>query len=419
MVARTGKWQTDLIFRPQRGSFAPLARISWTRSLPAPTITPFLLLKDRPPVTDSVQQHIASGVRNLLINCAGMTPGQSLLIVYEDPKESYYDPGLLEAFASTARQLGMVPELYEVPFERDVKDPDPRLAARIAATDRTLFLARLGDQIRFRPNGAPDTLIVSYALDREMLGSDFGNAHYEAFRSLNALVKHTLSQAREIHVTCPAGTDFTGGPVTYPEEGGDVTIKRFPVSVFTPAAMTGFSGRVAQVGFLVGTGSHFYQPYACALSETLYVNFTENRITGFDGNPADVAAAKAHYERVGDMLGIDSYFMHSWHAGIHPGCDYPMPAADNFERWSNGAFGNPRLLHFHTCGNYPPGEISLNVADPTIVVDGVAIWEHGILHPERLSGGTEMLARFPCAAHAFRMPAHNIGTGRDGQLSFH
>ena len=370
-------------------------------------------------MADTEQQRIASGVQNLLVNCAGLTRGQSLLIVYEDPGESYYDPGLLEAFSDTARRMGLIPELYEVPFERDVKDPNQSLAARIATNDRTLFLARLGDQIRFRPNGAPDTQIISYALDREMLGSDFGIAHYEAFNTLNLLLKQTLSTAHEIHVTCPAGTDFQGGPVAYPKHGGDVTIKRFPVSVFTPAAMTGFAGRVAQVGFLVGTGSHFYQPYACELTETLYVNFEGNRITGFDGNQADIAAARAHYERVGELLGIDTYFMHSWHAGIHPGCNYPMPAAENFERWSNGAFGNPRLLHFHTCGNYPPGEISLNVADPTVLVDGVAIWEQGILHPERLTGGGEMLARFPCAAHAFRAPARNIGTGRLGQLSFH
>ena len=224
---------------------------------------------------------------------------------------------------------------------------------------------------------------------------------------------------KTIPLTCPAGTDFKGGPVVYPDQGGDVTVKRFPVSVFTPAPMTGFEGRMAQVGFLVGTGSHYYQPYACGLDETLYVNFRDSRITGFDGTPGDVAAARAHYERVGGTLGIDTYFMHSWHAGIHPGCNYPMPAAENFERWSNGAFGNPRLLHFHTCGNYPPGEISLNVADPTIRVDGVAIWEAGILHPQRLAGGAAMLEQFPCAARAFRAPASEIGLGRNGQLSYH
>lgn len=370
-------------------------------------------------MTDFSQQRLASGVRNLLINCADLSPGQTIFIIFEDPKDSYYDPALLEAFSQTAKNLGLTPEFYQVPFERDVKDPDPRLSARIARADRTLFLARLGDQIRFRPNGLPDSQIVSYALDCDMLASDFGNAHYDAFKNLNVLVKQALASAREIHVTCPAGTDFKGGPVNYPDEGGDVTVKRFPVSVFTPAAMTGFAGRIAQVGFLVGTGSHFYQPYACELSETLFVNFKDTRITGFDGNKTDVAAAAAHYEHVGKLLGIDTYFMHSWHAGIHPGCNYPASAADNFERWSNGAFGNPRLLHFHTCGNYPPGEISLNVADPTIRVDGVAIWENGVLHPERLVGGDALMTRYPCAAHAFQSPATSIGLGENGRLSYH
>ncbi len=369
-------------------------------------------------MTDIVHQRLASGARNLLINCAGLSPGQTLLIVVEDPKESYYDQGLPEVFSTTARHLGLTTEFYEVPFHRDVKDPDPHLNARISATDRTLFLARLGDQIRFRPNGFPDTQIVSYVLDRPMLASDFGTAHYGAFEELKHIVNAALAKAGDIRITCPAGTDIRGGAVIFPDTGGEVTIKRFPVSVFTPAPMSGFEGRIAQVGFLVGTGSHFYRPYACELSDTLFVNFSGHRITGFDGCPGDVAAARAHYRYVGETLGIDTYFIHSWHSGIHPGCDYPKLAADNFERWSNGAFGNPRLLHFHTCGNYPPGEISLNVADPTIRLDGVAIWENGVLYPQRLAAGEALLDRYPCAAGAFRMPAANIGLGENGRLCY-
>ena len=117
------------------------------------------------------------------------------------------------------------------------------------------------------------------------------------------------------------------------------------------------------------------------------------------------------------MFGLDPLTMHSWHAGIHPGCAYTTPAQSSFERWSGSAFGNPRLLHFHTCGHYAPGEISLNVLDPTIRVDGVAIWDAGVLRADLLPGGTEILEQYPCIKAVFDDPARHVGQGANGRLS--
>ncbi len=71
--------------------------------------------------------------------------------------------------------------------------------------------------------------------------------------------------------------------------------------------------------------------------------------------------------------------------------------------------GRAALLHFHTGGNYAPGEISWNVIDPTITADGVAIWEDGRLYPERVPGGAEILARHPQVADMFAKPSREIG----------
>ena len=357
------------------------------------------------------------GARNILINCAGMRPGQTLLIVNERSDDLFYGEGLLEAVVETAKNLGIQTEVFDVPFNPNVADPDPRLNQRIANADRTLFLARLGDQIRFRPAGTQSIQIVSYILDRQMLASDFGTADFRAFETLKHLINSAMSKAESIRVTCPAGTDFSGSADQLTPDG-DVTIKRFPVSVFTPVPAQNFKGRIAQNGFLIGTGSHYYQPYAKELSNTLFVEFEGNRITGFEGNSRDVAAAKAHYESVGKKFDIDPFFVHSWHAGMHPGCEYAQPASENFERWSGGAFGNPRLLHFHTCGNYPPGEISLNIVDPTVLVDGVAVWENGVLFPERIDGGEAVLRTFPCAARTFQNPSNRAGLDATDRLSF-
>ena len=297
---------------------------------------------------------IDNGARNLLINCADMTPDMRLLIIREPSKHEYYDQEIAGNVARVARSLGARVEELEVPFNPLVTAPDAALSAKMAEADRVLFFARLGDQLRFRPSGKKAYAVMSYALDAGMLASSFGQVDYRAFVALKRIINQAISNAGEIHVTCPAGTDFRG-PGARLDDDGDTTVKRFPLSVFTPIPSQGFAGRVAQVGFLASTGSQTYEPPACEIEETLYVEISDSRITGFEGSERDVEAARAHYDHVATLFDLDRTYVHSWHAGIHPGCAYAKPANFYYDRWSNGAFGNPRILHFHTCGRNPPG----------------------------------------------------------------
>jgi hypothetical protein len=94
---------------------------------------------------------------------------------------------------------------------------------------------------------------------------------------------------------------------------------------------------------------------------------------------------------------------------MHPACAFEGPARANYERWSGSAFGNPRLLHLHTCANVAPGEISMNIVDPTISFDGVNIWEDGVCYIDRLPGADEVLKEFPDCAQTFSAPSREIG----------
>ncbi|MDN2581710.1 hypothetical protein [Aquibium sp. ELW1220] len=360
---------------------------------------------------------VLAGARNLLAQCAGMRAGETLLVLHEDPSLGYYGPGMAEAVLEAAAAMGIRAETREIPFDPDVNAPPAELRQAMLAADRTLFLARMGDQLRFNAELATVRPIVCYALDRAMLGSAFGRAPYRAFVELKACVDAALARASTIRVTCPLGTDFSGPGVAFPAAAGDVTVARFPMSVFTPAPAAGYRGRVAQAGFLVGTGSKYYQPYGAALRDVLFISFEGNRIIGFEGDAADVETARRHYAFVAERFGIERDFVHSWHAGIHPGCAFAGLAGDSLERWSGAAFGNPRLLHFHTCGDYAPGEICWNVVDPTVRVDGVAVWDNGRLHPERVDGGSDILAAYPEVAAAFADPAQAIGLSASGRLS--
>lgn len=361
---------------------------------------------------------LMAGVENLLMRCGGMRCGDRLLVVHEPAAQGYYGATLAETIARGAGRLGLTVTKRQVPFAPSVDVPCPTVLAEMRAAAVTVFVARLGDQLRFDHTLAAAPAIVCYALDDDMLASSFGTLDHGAMVTLKAGIDAVMAHAERIEVTCPLGTLFHGRLPPGAGPSGDTTVRRFPMSVFSPLPAGGFSGRIAQRGFLTGTGSRYYKPYSCRLNGTLMVEFDANRIVGFDGTDEDVAAARAHYGRVGETFGIDSDYVHSWHVGIHPGCAFMQTAGSDLERWSGGAFGNPRLLHFHTCGAYAPGEISLNVLDPTVIVDGVPLWERGRLMPERLPCRAAFLDDAPTLRAAFDAPAQDCGLDASGALSF-
>ncbi len=357
-----------------------------------------------------------AGATNLLLNCAEARPGDRLLIATEPPEFGYFDSGAACCIAATARKLGLSVDTVDVGFNPDHPHLDAALLHRFESADIILFLARLGDQLRFSDMPPGKTIVVSFAVNEELLGSGFATAHHDAFVAIKQAVNARLARAHTVRVTCPDGTDVIGQPEMILGQAGDTSIRRFPMSIFAPVPAHTFSGRIA-MRFLTGTGSRYYSDYNIEFDAPLFALMENGCLTGFEGSRADVARANAQYDRVAGMYDIDRNAIHSWHAGIHPGCGYRWDIHEHFERWGGAAFGNPRILHFHTCGAYAPGEISWNVIDPTIEMDGVAIWDHGVFHLDRLPGGPDILARYRCAAALFAAPDPEIGLALPSYLT--
>lgn len=356
-----------------------------------------------------------NAVRNMLMACGGARAGDRVLILREDPEHGYYGRGLDTVIARAAEQLGLAVTIFDVALHPEVDALPAELEPAFRVADLAVFIARLGDQIRFleAPGGA--RALVSYVLDNEMLASPFATAPYDAFLALKDAFDDLFRDAAHVHVTCARGTAFKGRlPPGMERRKLDVTVKRFPMSVFAPLDASGFSGRVAIDHFLVGTGSRYYQPYGVPLEEPVFANIEGGRVVSWDGASAMTAKVRDHYAFVADRYGLDGDVVHSWHAGIHPGCAYRQPAAAHFERWSGGAFGNPRLLHFHTCGAYAPGEICWNVVDPTIEVDGRVVWDRGRIQLSAVPGASEILQTYPEVVRLFDAPARDIGINCEG-----
>lgn len=356
-----------------------------------------------------IHDRLQHAVANLAFGCAQARPGARFVILHEDPRHGHYESGLCEDIHRAAMALGLDVECRELPFSPEPGDLPASVLAAMEGADHILYLARLGDQMRFRPLPHGRKSIVSYAVTRAAMASAFGTIPHAAMLALKAAINAAFQNARHIRVTCPLGSDFAGRMAPSPAPMADVGILRFPMAVFAPVPMQGFTGQIALARFLVGTGSIYYEPFVHRIDGVARVAFTGTRITGYDGPTDAVNGIRAHIANLANRFGLDGDFVHSWHAGIHPGCAYAGEALDNPGRWTGSAFGNPRLLHVHTCGAYAPGEVCWNLLDPTITLDGTPLWQDGRLHPDRIPGGEAVLRACPDLAALFANPVQEVG----------
>ncbi|MCZ6862155.1 MAG: hypothetical protein O7I42_18095 [Alphaproteobacteria bacterium] len=351
---------------------------------------------------------LAEGARNLLLNCAGLKAGDEILILHEDPALAWYDLDAPLAVLAEARKLGMSAVLLQVGAPDN--DRDPRVAETVAAKACSIFFARIGDQDRFANAEPGKASVMCYARDAAMLASTYGRTDHRAFLELKTAVDNILLGADRIEISCPRGTDISGGLSERDRESReDVSIRRFPLGVSQPLAASGFSGRVALAGYLTPTGSKIYEPPFLELETPIFAEVVSGRIVEFTGAPDMTARVREHYKMVAEMFRIDPDAVHSWHAGIHPGCAYTADVAQNPDRWANTVFTNPRFLHFHTCGSYPPGEICWMVQDPTIAIDGTILWERGRLRPEAFVQARRCLDAWPELKPLFANPSELTG----------
>lgn len=349
------------------------------------------------------------GGMTLIRDCVGGRAGERLLIVSEPEDTGVYDRQAAKLAAAAGRALGMT--VYELESHSFVNSDEEKsiLLDSLRGFDHIVFFSRVGDQIRFSHNENMPSSTMCYTLNQESLNSNFGTACHHGMGEIKQAIDLAFLQSTEIRVTCPLGTAYSGKPDWGTQSPNDVNLKRFPLLVPQPIPARGFHGRIALSRFLIGTGSKFYEPYYLPLPNTVFARIENNKIVQFEGRDDDVKLVEEHYTNVSQQLSIDPWIVDSWHAGIHPGCNFKAEAANDMMRWSGTAFGNPRILHFHTCGNYAPGEICWNILDPTVIIDGITVWDAGTLFPERLPGGAEILARHPNLAELFANPVKEIG----------
>jgi len=347
-------------------------------------------------------------IDNLLFNCSDLKSGDSLLIVYENPELGWYEKGLADVIAKAAENSAILVQLLEVGAPKNNKDQN--VIDAMENHSCTLFLARIGDQDRFATPTPGKKIIMCYIRDIEMLGSAFGYLPYQAMLDMKLAIDQLIDSATEIRIQCTLGTDCS----VRPEPGessanNEVTVRRFPLGVISPIDGKSLNGHVVLADYLTPTGSGVYQPANLELDKPVVAEIKNGSIVEFSGDAELVKKVEQHYREVASQFDIDANVIHSWHVGMHPGLSYSQKATDDPDRWSNTAFNHPRFAHFHTCGNYAPGEICWMLKDPTISLDGHALWQAGRLKPEAFELTGKVLKRWPALKKLYAEPAGKTG----------
>ena len=142
-----------------------------------------------------------AGAKNMLQNCAGARPGERVLIAYEPAEYGYYDADAVPCVVDAAGDLGLKVDRLNVGFSPDNPQLTPELHAHFAQADIVVFLARLGDQLRFSDMPHGKRIIVSFALDAGLFGSGFGTTHHGAMMALKYRITDAFRTARRVRVT--------------------------------------------------------------------------------------------------------------------------------------------------------------------------------------------------------------------------
>lgn len=360
-----------------------------------------------------VAANLQAGIDNLFFNCIEANAGDSLAIIREQGGGDYYSTTLADVIAAHGRNRALDVRIIDTPFREDASEFPAEISRAMDAADHTLFLARIGDQVRFTNLEGAGTKTMCYALDELSFSAPFCRADYRFFVRFKSLVNSAIFGEKNIVITCASGTKLAG--ISPPDPGdddvGDVSIRRFPMTVFRPVPANTFSGSLAISKWLSPTGSRFYQPDSVLIDGVVFAQIEEGRIVGFEGDEREIGKVRAHYDFVAEKYGIAGDCIHSWHAGIHPQNGYTGLAVDNLTRWSGSAFGNPRYLHLHTCGDYAPGEICVSIFDPSVTVDGTELWRNGTLDFADTPKARALQAEYPGMREMFERPVMEYGLG--------
>lgn len=319
------------------------------------------------------------GALNLLKNCLGVQKNDSILLVLE-PTDAFYEPNVASVIQDCLIDLNARATVIESPLISEPANFPRDVADAMKTHDHTLFLSRNGDYVRFTPLSSNSIPATSYTLNIDMLGAPYATVNNRLMKKLQHKLEEELMSASDWRIQCPLGTDLSG-TFCWPSLAGgqddELTTILFPIATFKPVPCNNSHGQVALSRWLMPGGAAKLDDADMTINGVVHAQINNGHLESFSGHDVEVAKLNKHYDYISSSLGINRNRIHSWHAGINPQTRFDWPADDFLDLWSAISFGSPKYLHFHTCGDEPPGEVAWSVFNPTITIDGTVFWESG------------------------------------------
>lgn len=311
------------------------------------------------------------GIDNLLRRCVGVAAGERVLLVCEPEGEDFYEPGIGSRVADRVEALGATPRIEVAPLFSDPAEFPPSLASAMNGVEHTVFLSRIGDYCRFATLETRSTKTICYARNTSQFRSDYACFDHGLMETLLARFESEIRAAGHWRIRCDHGTDIEG-EFCWPDQTAgppdDFTMRLFPVTTFIPVPCHNARGRVALTRWLVPGGGSKVDRHTLRFGDVVTARVEDGAIQGFRG-PAAQRVVR-HYARIADALEVNRDRVHSWHAGFNPGTAFTDDPESRLEEWVAVSFGSPRYLHFHTCGDRAPAELTWPVFNPTLEIDG-------------------------------------------------
>lgn len=338
---------------------------------------------------------LLDGAKNLLLNYAMIRPDEEVVILNE------VDPGVEEAVVdaelTVLHSAGIKAHSLWTPLMRNSwwEDLSPVVRGAIAAADvvvqnmvvigKTHMLDLMLEKKVRR--------IRNYATRVDLMSSDWARFPIELQDMLEMKMNTRLREATSFRVTTPDGTDIAGEVAprlaswrkdTKRSGGMNVT---FPPGVFRSSECENSNG-VIMVNGTYPWGARRVGLPETRFAEPVRLTIEDNYVVNVEGGDSGDRYRRLLEEQA-ETLGRQAYKLDSYHSGSSPRAFAPFPAYEDPVRFDHLMHGHEGWFHFHvgSLSDKKP-ETTQRVehvnatlhTQPTVYLDGNAVWENGRLN---------------------------------------
>jgi hypothetical protein len=331
----------------------------------------------------SAEAKVREGVANLVRNCVGVEPGESILLLNEN---GLIDHALVELMEQAVRDLGGSSFSLWVDALTGITELPSVLGAAVLAADKLVMNASLNRVVLLEHLRANDKADLVRINNRSRAADGFTSEHalfnWKLVMALTGKIEEVTAAADTWQITTPYGTNISGRVAKGSEVAGaffaqDAEASRtervFPGEVYAPVGASGANGVIAfdHPGF--SDKERFVNPMMLTVEDGQVTNVDWREEPERAGQRVDPTGSTVFtseqlvnlLETNAEKFGHDrAYALDSWHGGMHPRAVR-----------KGGQQSNPDTMHFHV-GNVPAAR-SAYVSDQTIALDGQPFWVDG------------------------------------------